>query len=294
MREWESERANKGPGSVEGPGSREGSGFRAQGSENPDGPRADESKPEDGKAEQSPIGFDQVKAFVKRLGPAGPLAVISASMPFVAAATILGSMPWVGSWMQSHQHTGALLYFSCFTALGGIGFMPTHAYSLLGGYAFGFKLGLALALASYLGASLLAYAVARLASGDRVVQIIAEHPKSKAVYEALLGSGFGKTLLITFLVRLTSSPFAITNLILAATRVNLVAYVAATVVGMVPRTAALVYIASMWGLDGNKAASRWVTITFSVVTLAVLFTIGHVGNQAIARVTRPADAERHG
>jgi uncharacterized membrane protein YdjX (TVP38/TMEM64 family) len=185
--------------------------------------------------------------------------------------------------MQTHQHLGAVLYFSCFAALGGLGFMPTHAYSLLGGYAFGFKLGLILALASYLVASLLAYAIARLASGDRVVQIIAENPKSKAVHDALLGSGFGKTLLITVLVRLTSSPFAITNMVLAATRVNLVAYIVATVVGVAPRTGALVWVAAMWGFNDKMA--KWVTITFTVVTVIVLMIIGYIGNQAIARVT---------
>lgn len=237
-----------------------------------------------------PIGFDQIKAFIKRLGPAGPLALISASMPFVANVTVLGSLPWVGSWMQTHQHLGGWLYVLCFTALGGLGFMPTHAYSILGGYSFGLKLGLALALISYLAAALIAYGIARLASGDRIVKIIGEHPKSKAVHDALLGSGFGKTLLITFLVRLTSSPYAITNLVLAATRVNLLAYILATVVGMAPRTAALVYIASMWGFEGNTTASRWITIAFTVVTVAVLIGIAQIGNRAIARVTRSTEA----
>jgi len=257
-------------------------------------PAGTSPQPADAQTDAQPIGFDQVKTFVKRLGPAGPLAVIAASMPLVFFLPVVGSLPWVGGWMQAHPRPGALLYFSGFAVLGGLGFMPTHAYSVLGGYAFGFKAGLALAMSSYLVGSSIAYAIARRASGDRVVQIIAEHPKSQAVHDALLGSGFGKTLLITFLVRLTSSPFAITNLVLAATRVNLVAYIVATVAGMAPRTAALVYIASMWGFEGNQAASRWVTITFTVVTILVLFILGHVGNQAIARVTRPADAKPQG
>lgn len=262
-------------------------------------PAGTSPQPADGKPDQPAISFDQVKTFVKRLGPAGPLAIISASMPLIAGLTVLGSLPWVGSWMQSHQHGGAWLYFSCFTALGGLGFMPTHAYSLLGGYAFGLRLGLALALASYLAASIIAYYVARLASGDRVVQIIAEHPKSKAVHDALLGSGFGKTLLIMFLVRLTSSPFAITNLVLAATRVNIVAYIMATVVGMAPRTGALVYIASLWAVRGHTQGLKEgqplaLTITFTVVTFIVLLLIGSLGNQAIARVTRPADPKPQG
>jgi len=218
-------------------------------------------------------------------------------MPFVTAVTVLGSLPWVGSWMHTHQQAGGWVYFLSFAALGGVGFMPTHAYSLLGGYAFGLRLGLALALASYLVGGLIAYGIARLASGERVVQIIAEHPKSKAVHDALVGSGFGKTLLITFLVRLTSSPFAITNMVLAATRVHIVAYILATVVGMAPRTGALVYIASKWAAHGQsqvlKKGEPWTaTIVFTIVTFIVLLIIGYLGNQAIVRVTAGKPGQR--
>ncbi len=248
-----------------------------------------------GPMELEPSGLVQAKAFFRRLGPAGPLALISASMPFIAGFVVLGSLPWVGGWMQANRQTGGLLYFSVFAALGGLGFMPTHAYSALGGYAFGFQAGLALALGSYLAAAMIAYGIARLASGERVVEMIAEHPKSKAVYRALLGSGLGKTLLVTFLIRLTSSPFAITNMVMAATRVHPVIYAGATVVGMAPRTAALAYIASLWALQGQdlqEGSPLWLTVTFTVVTIVVLGILGHLGNQAIARVTACPESER--
>jgi uncharacterized membrane protein YdjX (TVP38/TMEM64 family) len=248
-------------------------------------PEAEETvceKPPSG-PDSSPGGGAVAMGFFKRLGPAGPLALISAIMPFVVTALLVGSLPWVGGWLKAHEETGALLYFLVFAALGGLGFMSTHAYSALGGYAFGFKSGLVLALGSYTAAAVIAYVIARLASGDRVVGMIAEHPKSKAVYDALLSKGFGKTLLINFLIRLTSSPFAITNLVMAATRVNPVAYILATAVGMAPRTGALVFIASVWGLESRPPL--WLTIGGTAVTLIVLGILGHLGNQAIARVT---------
>ena len=229
-------------------------------------------------------GFGEVQKVFRRLGPAGPLAVIAASMPIIAGFAVLGSLPWVGGWLKVHPGLGGLLYVSCYAVFGGLGFLPTYAYSALGGYSFGFGKGLALALASYTAASVIAYVVARRASGGRVLEMIGEHPRWQAVYEALLGSGLGKTLLIVTLLRLPpNSPFALTNLVMASTRVHPVAFLVGTVAGITPRTGVVVFMAALYGLEHKQPF--WLYAVGIVVTLVVLGVIGHLANQAIARVT---------
>lgn len=234
-------------------------------------------------------GFGQVQTVFRRLGPAGPLALIAASMPIIAGFAVLGTLPWVGGWLRAHPQPGGLLYVLCYAVLGGLGFLPTYAYSALGGYAFGFGKGLALALASYTAASVIAYLVARRASGERVLEMIGEHPRWQAVYEALLGSRLGKTLLIVTLLRLPpNSPFALTNLVMASTRVHPVAFTIGTVVGIAPRTGVVVFLAALYGLEHRQPF--WLYGVGIAVTLVVLGIIGHLANQAIARVTVPRQA----
>lgn len=226
--------------------------------------------------------------FFRRLGPAGPLAVIAASAPAVAGFTLLGLMPWIAGWIKLHPDAGAILYFACYAVLGGMGFLPTYAYSILGGYAFGLREGLTLALLSYGAASVVAYLIARRASGDRVIQMIEERPKWKAVYDALLGSSLPRTLLIVTLLRLPpNSPFALTNLVMAATKVRPLPFLVGTVLGIAPRTAAVVAIGALFGLESGKPA--WFLVSGVIVTLVVLAVIGQLANQAINRVTRPKE-----
>lgn len=236
--------------------------------------------------------------FFRRLGPAGPLAIIAASAPALGGFALLASIPWLAPWLQSHQALGAVLYVGSYTLVGGLGFLPTYAYAVLGGYTFGWPAGLALAMASFVGASIIAYAIARRASGDRVVEMIEERPKWRAVYDALLRSGLPKTLLIVTLLRIPpNSPFALTNLTLAATRVHPLAFVVGTLVGMSPRTGVAVFIGAAFGLDVVKDSPKWLLIAGIVVTLVVLGILGQFANQAISRVTRaepvgvPAPAE---
>ncbi|MEP0843819.1 MAG: TVP38/TMEM64 family protein [Phycisphaerae bacterium] len=229
-------------------------------------------------------GWQKVTATFKRLGPAGPLALIAASMPALVGFTVLGFLPVIGGWLQSRAAQGAGLYVTVYAVLGSLGFLPTYAHSALGGYAFGFGRGLALAMGSYASAALIAYVVNRRAAGRRVLDILAEHPKWEAVYQALLGCGLGRTLLIVTLVRLPpNSPFALTNLVLASTRVHPLAYLVGTVAGLTPRSAAVVFVASRFGLDAT--GPKWLWPVWIAVTIGVLGTIGYLANQAVARVT---------
>lgn len=275
----------------------------------PDGrnsiPTSAESRAKDGEAaptSDSPAGgssvrnepgslsMEDIRRLGKRLGPAGPLALISATLPAIGGFVLLGSLKLIGPWLREHADVGVGLYIAIYALSSGLAILPTYAQSFLGGWAFGFAHGTMAATGGLVGGAVVGYLVARRAAGQRVVTLIAEQPKWKAVYDTLLRGGFWKTLAIVTLVRLPSSPFAVTNLILAATRVGFAPYVIGTVVGILPRTAVAVYLAaSASKLDFSEGSARWFWIAGVVAAVAIAGLIGYWANQAIARVTA-ADA----
>lgn len=226
-----------------------------------------------------------VKTVFQRLGPAGPLAVIAATLPAIGGITLLFLLKDIGPWLKGHDTLGIVIYVVGFAVLSSLALLPTYAQSILGGWAFGMRLGLPAALAGFLGGALLGYLIGALTAGDRVVRLIREQPKWDAVHAALLGSGFWRTLLIVGLIRL-NSPFSLTNLVLAATRTNLVAYALGTLVGLAPRTAAAVFIgAGLKELTFERSGHRWFWIGSMVATVIVVLIISQIAAHAVQRVT---------
>lgn len=248
----------------------------------------DEPLPEQGSGTSGGGTWDKARDYFRRLGPAGYLAIIASTLPPLGGFVLIGlSGNYVAPWLRQHGTYGAVIYAAGFTLLAGFALLPTYAQSLLGGWAFGLKVGVLGALAGFAGASCIAYAIARRAAGDRVIGIINEHPKWRAVYEALLGRGFWRTLGIVTLIRIPpNSPFALTNLVMAATRVPLSIYLIGTVVGMAPRTAAVVYLGTQlkdWNAEGPS--SKWGFAISVVVTIVVVGVVGHIANKALAKFT---------
>ena len=232
-----------------------------------------------------------VGAIARRLGPAGVLAVIAAVVPPLCSIVLFARMNTIGTWLRGHGTEGMVAYAAGFAVLAGLAILPTYASAILGGWAFGFGPGLLAALAGFAGASVIGYLIARRASGDRVTGLIDERPAWRAVRQALIGGGGLKTFGIVTLVRLpVNSPFALTNLLLASTRVGIVPYVAGTVVGMLPRTAAVVYIAAQArALMADEVAGQkkpvWLLVAGGVAFVAAAVVIGVIGKRAVARVT---------
>jgi uncharacterized membrane protein YdjX (TVP38/TMEM64 family) len=226
------------------------------------------------------------RAILRRLGLLTPLAVISATLPAIGGITLLAFAGPVGQWLRSQGSSGPLIYVAGFAGLAGLALLPTYAQAVIGGFAFRFWTGAPAALAGFGGAALVGYGVARLAGGDRAVQVISEKPRWRAVYDALLGGGFWRTLGIITLVRVPpNSPFAITNLVFAATKVSLPTYVIGTLLGMAPRTIAAVYIGSTVHDLPDPARPKWLIIAGIASIVVVVLIIGQIANHALTRVT---------
>lgn len=233
-------------------------------------------------------GAKEALQVVKRLGPASVLALLGATLPALGGIALLYYVKDLGPWLRSHGTQGLLAYGTLFALLSGLALIPTYASSIVGGWAFGVARGLPAALLGFVGGSLIAYAIARRTAATRVEGVLGEHPKWKAVRDALVGGGTLKTLGIVTLVRTPpTSPFAITNLVLASVRVPVWIYALGTLVGMAPRTAFMVYLASSVR-DLREAAEHppvWWVIGGAAMFVGVLALLAKIANAALMKVT---------
>lgn len=227
----------------------------------------------------------------ERLGAAAWLGVAWAVMPALGGFALLYKIRVVSEWLSSMgSAAGVAVYITVFIVSAGLGLLPTYAQAFLGGWAFGPVVGTAAAMAGFVGAACIGRPIATRVGQERVDAELQRNTRAGAVRDALVGSGALKTLGIVTLVRIPpNSPFSLTNLVLSTTRVPWWIYIVGTAVGMLPRTALVVWAASQIegeltteAIKGSKLPIGW-TIG---IAIAVLLIIAHIGNKAIERVTR--------
>lgn len=233
---------------------------------------------------------------ISKLGPAAALGAVASLLPPVGSVVLFWKINTIGPWLQEHGVQGLMLYAVAFAVLSAIAVVPTYASSVLGGWAFGFAMGYPAALGGFVGGAVIGYFIGRAFARDRVVALIKEHPKWQTVKDALVGSGTWRTLWITTLIRLTpSSPFALTNYLLSSLRIPLWLYTIATLLGMAPRTAITVFIASTLQdqiIEKAAEAKPWWLVAVSIaVTVVVFLVIGTIATKALHHATRPDNRE---
>ena len=238
-----------------------------------------------------------VKEELKQLRGTAILGILWTVCPGVLGLVLLGYLPAVADFLNSLGPWAWPVYVAIFMVSAGVGFLPTFGQAFLGGWAFGFWIGFPGAMLGFVGGSSIGYLIARTVSREKALATINAHPKAKAVRDALVGSGFWKTVGIVSLVRLPPNmPFSLTNLLMASSGVNFLAYLIGTAIGMAPRTAVAVWIMSRAKLENPDANNMLNVITntpwqqkvlFGAVLVGVLSALIYIGNRAIAHVTTP-------
>ncbi len=226
-------------------------------------------------------------AAFRRLGLSGPMALVFLVMPPLGSLVLLGSLGALGPWLRDHGTLGWLIYTVVAVLLIGLSLLPTYACSILAGWAFGFAIGAPLAIAAVTLGGLLAYAIGIGIARDRVVGVINESPKWRAVHEALLSGRTKQTLLVVILVRIPPfSPYGITNFLFAATRVPIWEYALGTFIGIIPRTVVTTYISAVvqQALEFDEKPDWFITGS-SIALVAVTVVITVMANRALKRVT---------
>jgi uncharacterized membrane protein YdjX (TVP38/TMEM64 family) len=224
---------------------------------------------------------------MRRLGAAGPFAILLSFLPPVGSLFLIASLTQLGPWLRSHDGTGLLIYFVVIGFLLGVSLVPTYASAILAGWAFGFVKGSMIAIVTITISSLLAYALARWIARDRVLKIINERPKWHTIYQALVGGRNSRTLLVVTLLRVPPlSPFALANFALAAARLPLGTYTLGTFLGIIPRTIVATFAAAqVEQLDLNNLGQSWVKIVSILLTLAACIGTGVLANRVLRELT---------
>lgn|GEM_PF-442084 len=234
------------------------------------------------------VGRDRLLAAwasLRRLGPAAILGAAWTAMPAVNGTLLLLFMPTVAEWLQINPGLGLLLYVVIFVFSAGFGMLPTYAQAILAGFVFGVWVGVPAALAGFTGAAVVGHVVAKTVSRDRVRAEIARSPKAEAVREALLTGSPLKRVGIVALLRLPpNSPFALTNLVLAASGAKLPAFTLGTSIGMIPRTAAAVVIGTQVDTIIDAERPWWLGMLGIIATVIVLIVLGLIANKALRKV----------
>ncbi len=225
---------------------------------------------------------------MRRLGAAGPVALVLSFWPPLGGFVLLASLTALGPWLRDHGPIGMATYVLVTGFLMGISFVPTYSCAILAGWAFGFFPGWPLAMLTITLASLIAYVIARWIAQDRVLAVIRERPKWAAIHHALLGGDSWRTLLVVTLLRVPpQSPFAIANFALAAAKVPLLQYTVGTLIGVAPRTALAAFVAAQLEQLRFKDISldKWMVFAGIGATIIVCVILGTMANRALQHVT---------
>jgi len=235
-------------------------------------------------------------AKLRGLGPFGLLLVAAAGLPLVGSAVLLAFTPEVEPRLRAAGFAGVVMFTLATALLSGLALMNTQVLALFAGYVFGFWTGFASVYVGIVGAALLAFAIATRISGPAFLAAIQASPRASAIHAALVRDP-RDGLTTTALVRLSPVvPFAMVSVVLAAVGIRFAPFFAGTVLGVIPRTALVVFAgASLATFDPDAGPDRKVQIALAVVATAALFVfLGYAGKRALRRqiaanTTRPTD-----
>lgn len=229
-------------------------------------------------------------AIFRRLGPVGPVALISMTLPGVMGIVLI-YLSWkhsvsVRAWISEQELVALVIYVCGFALLAGFPVLPTYSLSLIGGFFLGFGRGTGASLTGYMGAAAISYAFLRALSGNRVEAMIDERPRWKAVRDELIGRSPLRTLGITALLRLPPNlPFAVVNLVLVTSLIRPGVYFLGTFAGVVPRTLAVVYVGAT-ASSLNESGPWQLKVAGLAAMLIALGVLTQQAHRALRKITR--------
>jgi uncharacterized membrane protein YdjX (TVP38/TMEM64 family) len=224
-----------------------------------------------------------------RLLLTGLLAAAWFTLPLGFSVLLFAYLGEVSEWLRGHGAAGATVGAAAFAVAAGTGILPTYAQAVLMGWVFGTATGAGVSVAGYVGGAVIGWSFSRLVAGDAVRRAIDGHPRWGVVRSALVDASPLRTMGLVALLRFPpNSPFAFTNLVLAATGVRFVPMIAGSVVGMLPRTVFACWIGAQGAATGATDLADLMrkqgptAVVVGVVLLVVaLFVMQQVGNRAL-------------
>lgn len=231
--------------------------------------------------------FKKIYGYFKELGNLTPIALITAFLPIVGGTILLIVAIPLAEWLRENWEIGVPMYLLGVLVFCGLAILTTNIIGTLGGWAFGFEWGIVVLMAGIVGAAFISFVIHTRIVGDKLPQVFETRPKAQAIYKALLERKFWRITLIIFLLRLSPAmPFALTNFLMASARVPVKSFVLGTFLGMLPRSAAVVFIGSgLSELNFDNSQDSWLIIVGIAATIISVIVIGIISKHALQRLT---------
>ena len=173
--------------------------------------------------------------------------------PIVLGLTLLTQVGAASAWLNAHPDIAVVTCITVLAFTTGLGVLPPYVQTIIAGWTFGAVMGTGTVLIGLLGGATIGFFVARSLSGDVLMRLIVSNPRAKAIHHALVEAKQRRTFLLILLLRLPpNSPFALFNLAMGAARVRYGPMIAATAIGMLPRTAFLCSVAAAAAATGAQ------------------------------------------
>lgn len=233
---------------------------------------------------------------VVRLGPVGVLGALWVLIPSVTGLWMLATLGDIADVWKSAPGAVSFWGFPLLLAIGiGIGLFPVASCNWLFGWVYGWGIGLAMALGTYLIGAFIGFQIAKRTSHARVEALIDDHEPARKIRAALLRRSLPRTFFLVTLWRSAGFPFPFSNLLLTCCGVRLPVYLAATVIGLMPRVAVATFIAATAAGTGArdlrdlvKRSEHPVMMTLAaLLALGVLTVITQMSRAALRRATQP-------
>lgn len=156
--------------------------------------------------------------------------------------------------------------------------VPRSAFTVASGVLFGPLVGFIGAMAATVFAAMMAFVLVRR-FGRRFARPYLQHPAARAVELRMEYRGW---LAVGSLRLIAAFPFSVTNYAAALSSIKFIPYTLATIIGVVPGTAAIVILGNALAGDGSIGA---------LALSASLFSLGVVGLIVDARLGVPGTAD---
>jgi uncharacterized membrane protein YdjX (TVP38/TMEM64 family) len=220
--------------------------------------------------------------------------VIIPGLVVAAVAALLLLAPWrawlagLSEWARAAGPEGVAAFALAYAA-GSVLALPVWPITVAAGVAYGAWGGFALALPAGAAGASLAFLAGRMLFRGAVARRVARDPRLATLDEAVSRQGA----FLVVLLRLSPlAPYNVVNYALSASRVGLLAFTGASLVGMAPITFAWAWAgATFGGLEGvagrppagpGEQAVRWVGLAATVV---VVILLGRMARRALAETS---------
>jgi uncharacterized membrane protein YdjX (TVP38/TMEM64 family) len=232
-----------------------------------------------------------VGAAVRELGWLGAFTALLVGLPLLGAAVLTASTNTWLPWFEGPGAGAPLRFVGTAIVLAAASLVPTYAVALAGGYLYGGLGGTLLALLAVTGAAWLGRAAMLPLAGEALVGFVTARPRAHAAYVVLLGTTLGTATAVVTLVRLAPvTPFAGTNLLMAAARVPAAPYLVGTVLGLAPRTALVATagagLAELHLGRGDGVLALWATV---VGLLIAVLGLGWLARRRLGVIAQMAE-----